>query len=642
MAQSAARCRVVGRTLHDVERLTVLRKLRLGADVAEHDQGLEKYFVPTASYLTVVADQADIIIGPKGSGKTAIFRYLTNDQVKIRALNDVDMIPAFNVKGAVLFRRMVETMPDDEELLRRVWLAYITAIVGNHILHTYASTFDVNELNDWLTRAGLSFSEEESEPIGILSKIMSRMGAETRSGTIQLRSPEIRYAPAVTASIDFEKKEESPPRLADVDYEQGLELASLSLAAIGRRCWVLFDRLDESFLQDEKFETSALRGLLRAYLDLVSLVDNIRTKVFLRSDALDRITRSRKFVNATHLRQHRLRWDGNEIVTLIANRLIKDRQFREYQGLDVSLKRSLGGRKHICLALIPGAIRDVSVWRWLFSNTMDLHDELSPRNCLTLLRYAKDRQVAYLLSGGEQHDTGHALIRYPALVQAAVDLSKSRLEDTVFAEHPDLRPYVESLRDIPARFTRLDLAAMLQMPEDSPEFTSVVASFEFAGVLRVLRTGDVLVPLIYRHALDSMGEVAGAILEQTSSGDRRIRRRGQRGRSHRQAKRDSAAVVKSSLKSSDSDGYLETISTVIAALVSDPSSRRVLQTTGMPLSLIRESIVSGSTVKRSEALDEEQFSAGVAVVVALQNSSSEGRLAVEHNNDSTKLFLHPM
>ena len=46
--------------------------LDLGSDVAEHEKDLAKYFIRTRSYYDVLEGKKRLIVGPKGSGKSAI------------------------------------------------------------------------------------------------------------------------------------------------------------------------------------------------------------------------------------------------------------------------------------------------------------------------------------------------------------------------------------------------------------------------------------------------------------------------------------------------------------------------------------------------------------------------------------------
>jgi len=54
----------------------ILQALDIGDDVAEFDERLSYYFIETSSFKDIIADKADLILGAKGSGKSAIFRHL--------------------------------------------------------------------------------------------------------------------------------------------------------------------------------------------------------------------------------------------------------------------------------------------------------------------------------------------------------------------------------------------------------------------------------------------------------------------------------------------------------------------------------------------------------------------------------------
>ena len=53
--------------------------LTFGADVAEHDAGLSRYFISTQSFQAIKAGKRHLVVGPKGSGKSAILQVLLED-----------------------------------------------------------------------------------------------------------------------------------------------------------------------------------------------------------------------------------------------------------------------------------------------------------------------------------------------------------------------------------------------------------------------------------------------------------------------------------------------------------------------------------------------------------------------------------
>ena len=50
----------------------ILQKLDLGSSVAEYDAALERYFVETSTFRSLIRDEGDVIAGDKGTGKTAL------------------------------------------------------------------------------------------------------------------------------------------------------------------------------------------------------------------------------------------------------------------------------------------------------------------------------------------------------------------------------------------------------------------------------------------------------------------------------------------------------------------------------------------------------------------------------------------
>jgi len=64
------------RKLGDIE---TFRQIKFGADVAERDDDLLEYFITTKTLEKARSGDTSILIGPKGSGKTAILKYLENE-----------------------------------------------------------------------------------------------------------------------------------------------------------------------------------------------------------------------------------------------------------------------------------------------------------------------------------------------------------------------------------------------------------------------------------------------------------------------------------------------------------------------------------------------------------------------------------
>lgn len=77
----------------------LLQGLNLGKSVAEFDEDLELYFVATNTFHELINDRVDIIAGDKGTGKTAIYKFIQKKHDGFPELDDVNIIPAFNPQG---------------------------------------------------------------------------------------------------------------------------------------------------------------------------------------------------------------------------------------------------------------------------------------------------------------------------------------------------------------------------------------------------------------------------------------------------------------------------------------------------------------------------------------------------------------
>ena len=486
----------------------ILQQTRFGSDAAENDDELTKYFVETSSFADIVADQADLILGPKGSGKSAIFRVLANPDVVISQLNDNDIVPAFNVQGAPLFQKLLEDAPDASETqLRAAWWTYILGLVGNHLIDTYGpgSSEPAERLRATLEAFGLRRSEDR--PRSLWKVVVDGLRRLVRlEGGLTFNEQGF---PLISGAADFQPElEEDTDHRQTVSFEELLTLEIAVLDELQRRVWVVFDRLDEAFIGNPDVERGALRGLLRAHLDISSFGPRLRTKLFLRTDIFDRITEKEAFVNLTHIRTLRISWDDATLEDLVARRALESQHFREAFGLEASKTTSPKQRKEVLRALFPEQV-DVGsnkpeAFSWVLRRMTDGTGQRNPRNVITFLRAGRERELQ--ICDREDPDTSDrnhagALLSRPALRDAWPDVSRARLEDTLFAEFAPLRIWIEKFRGVKATHDRETLTQILELPPNSAEFDEIVSSLVYAGFLAE-QPARYSVPFLYRPALD--------------------------------------------------------------------------------------------------------------------------------------------
>ncbi|MET8551702.1 P-loop ATPase, Sll1717 family [Micromonospora zamorensis] len=466
--------------------------LRFGQDVAEHDERLDSYFLRTGTYWALVHDEVDLIIGAKGTGKSAIARYLSRADADIEQLNDVIIMPAFNIRGSILFKRLINQVDaDDEGIYREIFLAYMVGLAGNYLIKTFQDTADVVALEEGIRGCGLIVDEPSPHSVWrrVLSRIRPRLG--TTITIVDVNEPS-------DASV---AQPASGPLLVSLDTLEGLlDLIHEALEQLDLRLWILFDRLDEAFPDRRDIEVAALRGLLRAHLDVCSFGARLRPKLFLRLDIFDRITQKEGFVNATHLRTTRIAWDSDAILHMIALRVTASGDRRELFGPTIKdMLTTSAGRRRLCRSIFPKRMENLDPLVWLLLVTVDATREFNPRNVLTLLRSAQlaEIQIAMRDRTGLSGRKDTFVLSSRALQQGYKQLSTARMQDTLYAESTIARTYIEKLRGRAVRFTESEISERLGVRGE--ELEEILRVLRYIGFLRN-NEGVFIVPPLYRPA----------------------------------------------------------------------------------------------------------------------------------------------
>lgn len=480
----------------------ILLEFDIGDDVAEFDERLSSYFVETSSFRDIITDKADLILGAKGSGKSAIFKHLANPNADIPELNDVDIIPAFNVQGSVIFRRLSASPPVSASAYRFIWVTFIVAMISNHLLSTYASTMDLDRLAKLIDaadlRVGPPFPIRLWEKVEKLIKSISeRLELE---GELEFGIPKLPVRAKGKARLNSRDISEGTTE-EEVDLEEVLFLCADHLTKLQRRCWVVFDRLDEAFEHSHQFESTVLHGLMRAHLDLASYGSSIRTKLFLRHDIMDRVMRRQGFVNATHLRRLNLQWDREGIVDLIARRIAVNESAATILDVKLDYLNDSERRLDACCRVLPRYINDLYLMQWIERFTTDASAALNPRNVLTLVKLARQHQLEVYDRDDPELESTSSLISAESLMSGFKRLSETRLQDTIYAEFNTLRSVLECLRSKPPRFTRKELAAYMRLGQKSSSFRDSLERLEYAGIVSISPQGFITVAQLYRPAL---------------------------------------------------------------------------------------------------------------------------------------------
>lgn len=476
----------------------LLQNLTIGSSVAEFDEDLERYFVETETFRSLVQNRADIIAGDKGTGKTALFRVLQKRYARLPDLKDIEVISAFNPTGNPVFQRLAQEQVLTEGEYTLIWKAYFLSLVGNWLLGIYEGDFtpSMKKLDDLLT--GLSLRSVDDTASTIFSKII---GAFNRLFNPTAAQVEISFKesgiPIFKPRIEFgDGKPKNGGSTSTVSQEDALLLLNEAMKEANLSCWIVLDRLDEAFQGFPKTEVPALRALLRSYLDMMAF-DRLRLKLFVRKDLFRKIIQS-GFVNLTHINARKIEivWDEDDLLNLLSERIRQNKNFVD--GLDLKDKTNQDLFARIFPAQVDAGERKPATWSWIMSRIRDGNGVKPPRNLIDLVSMAREAQLRREERDGRVLSPAASIIESDSIRRAFSRLSDQRVQDTLLAEAGAAVPIIEKFREGKAEHNDGSIAKLLGV--DTATVKSAVRPLVELGFLEEL-SDAYKIPMLYREGL---------------------------------------------------------------------------------------------------------------------------------------------
>lgn len=475
----------------------VLDKLNLGNSVAEFDRDLKKYFVETQAFRSLISGDKDVIAGDKGTGKTALYKVLTERAREFPALRNVEILSAFNPTGNPVFQRLSQIPLLTEGQYITVWKGYILSLVGNWLLEFVGDekTEKMIELDALLVKIGMRTSDDTASTI--FSKISNLVNRLLRPESAELGITFTESGmPIIIPKIEFgtDKKPEDDETF--VGHERALGILNECLAQLDTTIWLALDRLDEAFQGSPDIERPALRALFRTYLDMLEF-NRIQLKLFVRKDLFRKITEG-GFVNLTHINARKLEivWDEEDLKSLLGNRIRLSKDF--IHATDSQGKSTEELFYSIFPAKVDGGPRKPTTWVWMMSRIKDGNSIKPPRNLVDLAKKAQENQLRAEDRNQRDFTPGQPLVEPDSIRKALHRLSDDRVNDTLLAEAASFAPLIEKFRDKKAEHNAATLSDLLAIPEN--EVRAKVKPLVEMGFLE--ETGETYkVPILYREGL---------------------------------------------------------------------------------------------------------------------------------------------
>lgn len=273
------------------------------------------------------------------------------------------------------------------------------------------------------------------------------------------------------------------------------------------RVWLILDRLDVAFTSSPELEANALRALFRVYR-LIEPLNNLRLKIFLRSDIWSEITDG-GFRETSHItRDLSLQWGRANLLKLIVQRVVQSEQLRNKLSI-VDPKDVIASSEaqemffdQVFPRQVDAGEKKPKTFDWALLRIEDGKKVAAPRELIHLFTIVRNRQL-------DRIDTGQATIpekiyfEARSFREAHPEVSDTRLQKTIYAEYPWSKAQLEALRGQRTLRNATSLGSIwgtdLATTEDWIRRLVDIGFFEQRGSL-AQRT--YWVPFLYRPALE--------------------------------------------------------------------------------------------------------------------------------------------
>ena len=481
----------------------ILASLTFGQRIAEDEaEALASYFVETEQWRKIISGEADVVYGPKGSGKSALYSLLRQKRDELTAKG---IIPTAgeNVRGTPVFEDLVSDPPASEEQFRGLWKLYFLSLMGKALQVLDVENDHANTVLEALERAGLLTAGEWSLRKMLKSALDYIRRAEV-SGEMKL-NPVTGTLEGFGGRITLREPSAEEENKGFISADSLLGQADKAFAVEGKHFWIVLDRLDVAFADSEGLERNALRALFRVYRDMQGR-NNLSLKILLRDDIWTRIT-DEGFREASHItRAVTITWEARALLNLVIRRALHNADLKAYYKVESeNVLASVEEQRTLFYRIFPPQVdagaRKSTTLDWMLSRTADGTKQTAPRELIHLLSAARDEQLKLLEMGGPE-PAAEMLISPAALKAALPSVSSVRYNQTLCAEHAAFKPWMAHLEGEKTQQTLASLAKIWKVAAaealSRAEKLSDIGFFEKRGTKE---QPIFWVPFLYRDAL---------------------------------------------------------------------------------------------------------------------------------------------
>jgi len=455
-----------------MDKLEILQNIDFGQSVAEQEaDSLNQYFVETNQWKQVFNDEVDVVYGPKGAGKSALYSLINKYEPEFFQKN-VALRFAENPRGATAFSDLQTAPPTSERAFINLWKLYFLVLIGEHFQNFGTQSPSGEAVVESLKESGLL--PEDSQLKAILGTVRNYISKYFNPASFEPNVSFNEQTGGLTGfgvKVAFNEPADNLAKKGVKSVDTLLHKANDELEISEFEVWYLLDRLDIAFTDSPELEENALRALFKTYLDFQGY-DFIKLKIFLRSDIWAKISKG-GFREATHITKHTtIHWDRASLLNLVVKRLLNSEKLLDAYQVDVDdVLSDFKSQEKLFYEIFPAKVdsgKNPDTFDWILGRTEDSLGGSTPRDIINLINGAIANQIGSLELGNDLTE-GNELFSRSSLKAGLTFASKEKTEKYLFAEYPDLRDYFDLLHGNKSKHSLTSLAGLWSCTEDEAE-----------------------------------------------------------------------------------------------------------------------------------------------------------------------------
>lgn len=476
-------------------------EITFGDRVAENESThLANYFMKTAEWKEVRKGAADVVFGSKGAGKSALYTLLVAETAGL-AREGVTLLSAEKPKGKTVFSEIRNIPPTSESEFVTLWKIYVAQLIVQHLVKIGKCTGAAYQVKEKLVEAGLI--EEQATLKRMVNSAMEFARRLMKIESLEGGGSLIDFS--VTGKITFQTPNREKRERGFLSIDELLEKLNLHLEEYELSFWILFDRLDVAFDEDQKLEENALRALFKAYRDIEDL-EAISLKIFLRDDIWKRIT-DEGFRESSHItRTTSIKWSAQSLLNMIVLRLIQNPSVVSKYEVNVELvEQSHEEQRSLYYKIFPEQVdvgeKQSDTFDWIFNRAKDGFGNAAPREIIHFHNEVAIKEKSLRSIGATKVEEPNLFSRQ-AIKAATYEVSKVKIEQNLFAENARLKPFILKLDGNKAEHNIETLTQLWGVTEiEAKGISTELVGIGFFEQPAAREEGIFKIPFIYRPYL---------------------------------------------------------------------------------------------------------------------------------------------